>query len=905
MNINSTSAKILISESLFAGMSNSNNIAIGKFLSGESDNFPTRYGRIGPNLRDYWLDESDRTKARYFHGLIFMQGWAKYISLQGDDTSFKKVTKIVEDWFLLHPYKDSNLNSMAYHDETTAQRLNIILGVILAFEKISLDYDLSEFRRFADDTAALLMTDEFHSGLNNHGMFQDIALRNYAVVASWSEMNIRRAALATSSDRLGKYFLHAFTSEGVHVENTPTYHLMVARSLKTHVDILRSLEAENISLLNDLLNDASDFATNIMVPSGSFPPISDTTKVDLRNLSGKIFDSEFDYSCSAGQIGTRPEVTSVAYPKSGYAIYRSDWDDKSATYLLFQAAYNNDYHKHSDDLSIVLYSAGREILTDPGPYSYNYKDPFSKYAYSQFAHNNIVIDGTSLPRTDDKASTVRLTKTSIDDNLFSVVGENGRFSDTTHTRQVDVSGQKREETITVVDTLITGNTHEFTQHWNIGEGLEVVPHGNGFEVFDGDKKLLDAKIESSFPITLSTLSGAEKPKIMGWTFPSFGVKRPANVVCIEFSGQGKLELKVKFELSNFNYVDRRLAITDSNKWERYTNKRGLNYLEIDSSSDDSSAPLVFVFTAMAPIGDFSYNYKATLDKIPAHCFYIMDDFGDQGSYYLQEKNDRSIFETVQSFITEKMEKHSIQQAVYFLGTSKGATAALLHGLMFEEAQIFIGAPQTKIGSFLQKPHPNILHYMNGDINQDGIQKLDEVLFEDKYFQNRSCRVSIAIGLADHHYKNHVIPWYEEAKKNNFKVDLITLDGTPHSEIGKAYRRLLAQELKKYSSEEKEQSAEEVERSEIEVAGSALKVGKHNVWFDKISQRLFASCEPVESTELSFRLYKDNLLVKSEPYGTTNFCSWFGLPAGKYRIRFFRRSGESKDAAKITSSWVHI
>ncbi|MGP5265304.1 heparinase II/III domain-containing protein, partial [Glutamicibacter arilaitensis] len=186
------------------------------------------------------------------------------------------------------------------------------------------------------------------------------------------------------------------------MENSPTYHLMVARSLNQHVILLNRLQHRSEPVLRRLLSKAGKYAAHVVMPNGHFPPISDSNKGPIAVSSAAFLGDEFEYSASGGKKGTKPLECSIVFPESGYAIYRSDWNSKDSTYVLMQAAYNNNYHKHSDDLSLIIYGKGKEIITEPGPYSYNYKDPFSRYAYSQFAHNTIVVDNKSVPRTDDK-----------------------------------------------------------------------------------------------------------------------------------------------------------------------------------------------------------------------------------------------------------------------------------------------------------------------------------------------------------------------------------------------------------------------------------------------------------------------------------------------------------------------
>ena len=47
---------------------------------------------------------------------------------------------------------------------------------------------------------------------------------------------------------------------------------------------------------------------------------------------------------------------------------------------------------------------------------------------------------------------------------------------------------------------------------------------------------------------------------------------------------------------------------------------------------------------------------STLKEIPANKLYILDDFGDQGAYYLREKRDFSIETAVISLNQYIMEK---------------------------------------------------------------------------------------------------------------------------------------------------------------------------------------------------------------------------------------------------------
>ena len=92
---------------------------------------------------------------------------------------------------------------------------------------------------------------------------------------------------------------------------------------------------------------------------------------------------------------------------------------------------------------------------------------------------------------------------------------------------------------------------------------------------------------------------------------------------------------------------------------------------------------------------------------------------------------------------------------------------------------------------------------------------------------------------------------------------------------------------------------------VEMTATKSAVGAHNVWYDKVSGNLFASCEPQPGTEIAYRLYQENELINSKTYQDGNFTAWQGLENGRYRVRFFRRSNQSVDSDKLTSKWVVI
>lgn len=92
-----------------------------------------------------------------------------------------------------------------------------------------------------------------------------------------------------------------------------------------------------------------------------------------------------------------PAFTSALLPNAQYAVMRTGWD-QDARFLFFDCARWGGGHSHQDRLQVVV-SAGRELLVDPGIYSYD--QPLSgRYLRRSEAHNVLMVDGEEQPTSD-------------------------------------------------------------------------------------------------------------------------------------------------------------------------------------------------------------------------------------------------------------------------------------------------------------------------------------------------------------------------------------------------------------------------------------------------------------------------------------------------------------------------
>ncbi|WP_309081936.1 heparinase II/III family protein [Zhihengliuella sp.] len=878
--------------------------AVELFLEAEMIRAP-RFGDLPYSDGDLWTSVGDRTRDRYLHGFLFLADWVTGLETQPEQT-VPVVFRLVDDWVREMGWDTSSPHHpMAYHDETTAQRLKNWLLV----EPFVSDYLAPEqgvrFRQAIDATAGILLQEDFHAGNNNHGMFQDLALRHYSSLASWTARQFRDTCREVALDRLQRYFTTCFTSEGVHVENSPSYHQMICYHLTEHVEYLERLGDPRSIPLAKLLHRAAEYATHAVTPAGNYPLLSDSVNKPLRSHAGRVFGSpQYDFAVTQGKKGEEPEGTTLLLPASGYAIHRSGWGNPRATWVMFTAAYNADYHKHSDDLSVVIHSLGRPLLSEAGPYGYNYKDPMTQFGFSQFAHNNVVVDGRSISRTDGKAETVRMTEAIQTAAGFMATAETGRLPNAVHRRSVTVATESDHDEVVVEDELMssTAESRSWEMFWNIAPDLQVVPHGQGFEVYRGNDKLLDALIQADVPTQVSVHRGETGPRHLGWSFPEFGSAEPSDVVRVAFEGAAA-RLSTRFAVrGSYNYAE--LAVVDGrNLWKRSETEPQLNYL-LDRV-EAPGAPLVVVLSAIGTPGFFTYNYRHSLSGIPVNALYILDDFGDQGCYYLLDHGNPAVSSAVQELVDEiASECGTDREDVVFAGSSKGGAAALYHGITYGSGAVVVGAPQTRIGSFVSKPHPNILEFMTGGTSPEDVQTLDRMLFDVLTDQTRLPRIKFLVGEGDHHYKSHALPWVDHVRSFGHSVDLTVLPGTPHSAIGPVYRDYLRDFVDAFAIERSRRTDDAGGSGARRAATPRPRAGDIHpfIWAEGSTLRLRVS--GAAEHQISVKLFRGSEAVDGSSYSATSEFSWKEQPPGRYRARvYYRRAGA--EAQAVTTPWCDI
>lgn len=513
-----------------------------------------------------WAAALPRAHARHLHGMMFLADWHQTVLEDGPDGALTAAVGLFLRWSeVVAELADT---SMAYHDETTAQRLLQLCRLLDDHASVIDTAARERLLALATSTAELLASDDFYAGSNNHGMFQDLALLRFAAGSEeWlPRTRLLSRVVEVAVERLLAYFTTAFTADGVHVENSPAYHLMVSRSLRDVIPVVRAVAPDRADTLEHIYAGAERFAAHSVMPDGTIAPLGDSKVMTVaRTGHSATFTGPAFRFATTGE-GTPPAERTVVFPHGGYAMHRTAWGDPQAYLMTFKAAYLAQYHHHCDDLALTVFGRGRWLLSEAGPNGYDYADPRTRYAYSQHAHNVVVVDGRSLPRVDPEPGGVslvdqteepepvprrglgrlrdRLTRSRPPQTppapppLLRVTGTNTRFADSRHDRTVTVTEPAGHLHVTVRDVVEHGDGREHDHEilWHVGPGVEVRLHEDGAELSVGESTVLALSWAGPGRLEAGLVRPRDSGRVQALRFPRFGRHEPATVIRVASRG---------------------------------------------------------------------------------------------------------------------------------------------------------------------------------------------------------------------------------------------------------------------------------------------------------------------------------------------------------------------------------
>jgi len=174
-----------------------------------------------------------------------------------------------------------------------------------------------------------------------------------------------------------------FLADGGHFERSPMYHVTVLRRYATATDLLSAVGLPTAAV-ETVAEHAMGFLSSLVEPAEGIPLLNDSVRGEAIRAASCL---AYCRACSL-----TPTVRSRRHPQgSGYrslsvgdGTLLFDVGDVGPPHL--------PAHSHNDQLGVLLWVDGRQVLADTGVYDYG-ANARRQYARSAAAHNTAQYDG--------------------------------------------------------------------------------------------------------------------------------------------------------------------------------------------------------------------------------------------------------------------------------------------------------------------------------------------------------------------------------------------------------------------------------------------------------------------------------------------------------------------------------
>lgn len=529
--------------------------------------------RFGKNID--WT--SDPFKNRTWQWSLFQHSFIPSLIafdlVEGNNVGLFKAVELLKDWADRFLYAD--LAEPAWHDHGSALRARNILLCYCRFKDLALQECSSEellrnisiIERLSEYLAvhcANLAQESFYSVGTNHGLDQSLVLYE---IASYLPASARVSAWKSIARRRISYEIGmAFASDGGHVENSPGYLNFGLKQAVNAMTLRSAYDDESDDLEGSdnvgLLDRGCRALTHMMRPDGRLPIIGDTAEFTVKDFFTAIRPSlpiyeEFRYVVTKGQSGSKPDKNCLVLPDSGYAIFRSGWSEMKAfedsIHAVFKCGFLSTYHRHDDDLHLVLAGFGEDWLIDGGLYKHEPKDPLRIYCRSSAAHNLTVPVGAKASR-DLASARSKITSYVDDGEILSVTGETNMFRGYLSSRTVSFDTSNFE--FMLLDRIfpVLEDGSKLTEP-EVKDYVSrfLVPHNKAVSVV-GDQVIVKGMFATMVissklkPKLIQIRSGSKQQPMVGWTSRVQHKIEPAIAIDFNFASKDlENEISIKFQ----------------------------------------------------------------------------------------------------------------------------------------------------------------------------------------------------------------------------------------------------------------------------------------------------------------------------------------------------------------------
>ena len=287
--------------------------------------------------------------------------------------------------------------------------------------------------------------------------------------------------------------------------------------------------------------------------------IFDLAPVQKRLCDGEAFiealqpctfgDEDNGFAVGPGLSPGRPVVEAeagdfITFDKAGYTVIKDGGVHMTLYHgpLGMPPLYN---HGHADALSIHLSKNGTTLLIDPGTYRYNGAGAWRRYFKSTRAHNTVTVDGKD--QAEQVTSFIwkapyecRLLRREKKPGGFLIEASHDGYcrlrSPVLHFRKILYW---KPDTFLIKDRFEGRGHHDFELNFHLGETFEIDKNDEWWRLDFGSTVVFLKVFEQ---VEEKNVHGETDPPF-GWHSPTYGIKKPINV--LSFQQEGKAN-EVKF-----------------------------------------------------------------------------------------------------------------------------------------------------------------------------------------------------------------------------------------------------------------------------------------------------------------------------------------------------------------------
>jgi hypothetical protein len=258
------------------------------------------------------------------------------------------------------------------------------------------DTRIAWFIHLADMAEAL----EWLRGGGNWETQRATALFNFAV--KYPELKKSRAWMEQGWSTAQENLMETVHPDGPLRESSLNYHNLCMGRFAGMIEKARSLGMAVPPAFEERVERMYDFVMFATLPDGSLPIWGDTNPSFGSGLLARGADlfkprrEDLRWVATGGKEGTPPVETSKFFPHGGYAVMRDRWGPEGHVLALHNGRFSG--HGHHDNLSIVVSAFGKNILIDPGIYTYG--TPQAAELTRTRSHNTITVDGRDCLNAD-------------------------------------------------------------------------------------------------------------------------------------------------------------------------------------------------------------------------------------------------------------------------------------------------------------------------------------------------------------------------------------------------------------------------------------------------------------------------------------------------------------------------